>query len=686
MRKNPDSDILIKFSFRALQTYFEFANEFTYVADAKVLFAAFAQHIDLYRVLDQREMYIISTEGDFGGGDFNTEIERVTGAAFAATSIEDVVGWGKGWRKSGRLMGDLYVLEVDGFGRVFSHLNNPERMGIDMSGLRNALAEYQKGYISIEEGIEMSGLLDREYSVPRSEICTTGLGCSIALKEWDTFKVYRVVGDRVEEIDGIPHDVDFPVLRTVYAIADTDAETLGDLMYEGVWGRGVYVTNNLDIATQDAERLGLGVFEVGLTIPEERGTVFDISKKNTVLSTRGSSLKRGMGGSLNAFVVDVLPADESGYAKRFFVSQTPLDHPILYDDLEREALVDQTLEDAGIECGAQGYTSIGSWLRALKNGEIADCEGYEDLVFDMGEEEADEQLIDSYNYLLQESVGLPSYDPYKVLRLHSTSKLGHVIKRRGYSAVRSRLNSPFDNYLCILDPRDMRSWVTADLEKTRPNPSLEWFETQSLQNDEDGFLINPDTGGTLWYHGSRIGDCDAADEIESGHVYLSSDRNLALLFMNEFPLETGIPLTLCTFKVRIPASQIYDVRSMEGKTIADLDSINFDYNQASIYASGNYAGYMEVENTKRITAGDDEPLNLAIHYPFAHALITYGETEYCGECGSSQEMTYEDEYDLDTRGYVEYRECPQCGLQIEDSERGFGYFVVRGKSGVGAGH
>ena len=376
----------------------------------------------------------------------------------------EAVDWGKGWRKAGRLMGDLYVLEVDGFGRVFSHLNNPERMGIDMLGLRNALAEYQKGYISIEEGIEMSGLLDREYSIPRSMICTTGLGCSISLKEWDTFKVYKVVGDRVEEIDGIPYDVEFPVLRTMYAIANSDAETLDDLMYDGVWGRGVYVTNNLDTAIQDAERLGLGVFEVGVTIPEERGTVFEISKKNTVLSTRGSSLKSGMDGSLKAFIVKVRPADESGPAKSFFVSQTPLDHTILYDEIQQESLVNQTLEENGIDCGAQGYTSIGLWLRAMENEEIADCEGYEDLVYDIGEEEADEQLIDSYHYLLQELVGLPSYDPYTSLRLRDTSKLGHVVKRRGYSAVHSRLNSPFDNYLCILDPMNLRSRVIADLE------------------------------------------------------------------------------------------------------------------------------------------------------------------------------------------------------------------------------
>ena len=199
--------------------------------------------------------------------------------------------------------------------------------------------------------------------------------------------------------------------------------------------------------------------------------MIEISKSNTEMGHVGSSLKSSMDGALKAFIVKVRPADESGPAKSFFVSQTPLDHTILYDNIQRESLVDQTLEENDIDCGAQGYTSIGSWLRAIEYAEIVDCEGYEDLVFDIGGEEADEQLIDSYNYLLREFAGLRSHHPYNVLRLSDTSKLGRVIKRRGYLAVRSRLNSPFDNYLCILDPRDMRSWVTADFDRqARKNP------------------------------------------------------------------------------------------------------------------------------------------------------------------------------------------------------------------------
>jgi hypothetical protein len=461
-RRNSAFDtVKIKFSFSALLTYFEVVRDLGFGSwIGSVLYAAFAEHIDLYRVLDQREMYRISTEGDFGGGDFNVPLERITGAAFAATSIEDVVAWGRGWRKQGRLIGDLYVLETDGLGRTFSHLSDPRRMGIDTSDLIAALELYGESRISAEEGIERSGLLDLEFDVPKESICTTGLGCSILLKEWDTFNVYGVVGDRIEKLDGIPPEIQFPILQMMYAIADSDAETLDDLMYDGVWGRGVYVTDNLETARQDAERLGLAVFQVGLTLPQAYSTVFEISRDNTDVSTLGSSLKKGTDGELNALLVEIRPTDESQSAKSFFVSETPLDYTILGNEIDQEALVDATLEDMGIWCGAQGYIDIESWVEVTDPG---DCEDYDYLVDDQGFDKVYKQLTETYGSLLREAAGLP-FSVKDALRLQDTTRLGHVIKRRGYSAVRSRLNSPFDNYLCILDPRDMRSWVTADLD------------------------------------------------------------------------------------------------------------------------------------------------------------------------------------------------------------------------------
>jgi hypothetical protein len=453
--------VKIKFNFNALQTYFEMVDDLGYGSWIEsVLYATFAEHIDLYRVLDQREMYFISTEGDFGGGDFNIPLERVTGAAFAATSIEDVVKWGQGWKRQGRLIGDLYVLETDGFGRRFSHLSDPQRLGIDTSDLNTALRLYGERRISVGDGIEMSGLLDLEFDVPKNSICTTGLGCSILLKEWDKFNIYKVVGDHVEKLDKIPSQVQFPVLQTMYAIADPDAETLEDLMYDGVWGRGVYVTKNLHTATQDADRLDLAVFEVGVTIPQEKSTVFEVSSQNTDVSRLGSSLKEGTDGTLNAFVVKVRPTDESKPAKSFFVSQTPLDHTILDNEFDQEVLVETALEENGITCGAQGYIDIETWVEVTDPG---DCDEYDDLVDDEGFEEVYRQLAKTYDYLLLEDAGLP-FSVKDALRLSDTTKLGNVVKRRGYSAIRSRLNSPFDDYVCIIDPEDMRSRVIIDLE------------------------------------------------------------------------------------------------------------------------------------------------------------------------------------------------------------------------------
>ena len=455
-------DIKIKFTFNALLTYFEMVDDLGYGSWVKsVLYATFAEHIDLYRVLDQREMFIISTKGDFGGGDFNIPLERATGAAFAATSIEDVVKWGQGWKRQGRLIGDLYVLETDGFGRRFSHLSDPQRLGIDTSDLITALQLYGEGRISVGDGIEMSGLLDLEFDVPKNSICTTGLGCSILLKEWDKFNIYEVVGDSVEKLSEIPFDVQYPVLQTMYAIADADAETLEDLMYYGVWGKGVYVTKSLHTAKQDADRLDLAVFEVGVTIPQERSTVFEISRQNTNVGRLGSSLKEGTYGSLNAFVVKIDTADESVPDKSFFVSQTPLDHTLLHDEYAQEALVEQALEDNDIDCGSMGYDSIEAWIEAVEPGE---CEDYDNLVDDMGFKTAYSQIARSYDYFLLEAAGLP-FSAKDALRLRDTTKLGDIVKRRGYSAIRSRLNSPFDDYLCILDPEDMRSRVTTDLSK-----------------------------------------------------------------------------------------------------------------------------------------------------------------------------------------------------------------------------
>ncbi|MHA2264631.1 MAG: hypothetical protein ACXAEN_19740 [Candidatus Thorarchaeota archaeon] len=463
-RRNSASDtVRIKFTFNAIQRYFELANEFNSVKWSRsLLIATFAQHIDLYRVLDQREMFIISTEGDFSGGDFNTELERVTGAAFAATSLQDVVKWGLGWRKRGRLVGDLYALKIDGFNKTFSHLSRPEDLGIDMSDLREALLEYQEKRISFEEAVERSGLLDREFDVPKDAICTTGLGCSLLLREHDKITVYKVIDDKPVEIPEIPQDIEYPILKTVYALADPDANTLDDLMYEGVWGRGVYVTDDLDVATTDAEHLGLAVFEVGLTLTDAYVDVFELSQRNTHVSEYGSSLKDDIPGNLNAFLVRIGESHDKN-TKSYFVSREPLDNDFLDDDIcAQEDLVDDTLEYHDIECGGGGHVSIEGWLSEIDAEGYGECEEYDMLVDELGEAEADKELIKTYYFLLRRYVGLPE-SVTKAERLSNSSELGAILLKRGYPAVRSQLDSPLDNYLCILNPKDFRSRITTEM-------------------------------------------------------------------------------------------------------------------------------------------------------------------------------------------------------------------------------
>ena len=461
-KNNASNTVRIKFTFNALQRYLELANEFDSVNWSRsLLIATFAQHIDLYRVLDQREMFIISTEGDFSGGDFNTELERVTGAAFAATSLQDVVKWGLGWRKRGRLVGDLYALEIDGFNKTFSHLSRPEDLGIDMSDLREALLEYQQKRISFEEAVERSGLLDREFDVPKDAICTTGLGCSLLLKESDRVIVYKVIDGKPVEIPGIPYDVAYPVLTTTYAIADPDAKTLDDLMYEGVWGRGVYVTDNLDVATTDAEYLGLAVFEVGLTLTDTYVDVFELSQRNTHVSEYGSSLKDDIPGNLNAFLVRIGESHDKN-TKSYFVSREPLNTDFLEDDVcAQEDLIEATLEYYDIECGGGGQVSIEGWL-SEQDAYPGECEEYEMLVDELGTAKADNAIINTYYRLLRQYVGLPE-SVTKAERLSNSSELGSILLKRGYPAVRSQLNTSFDNYICILNPRDFRSRITTEM-------------------------------------------------------------------------------------------------------------------------------------------------------------------------------------------------------------------------------
>lgn len=168
------------------------------------------------------------------------------------------------------------------------------------------------------------------------------------------------------------------------------------------------------------------------------------------------------------------------------------------------------------------------------------------------------------------------------------------------------------------------------VNQQRPNPSREWFETQSLQNDENGFLINPDTGGTLWYHGSKYGG------LGDGHVlYFSSDIDIARTMACQMFCYSEDDCTATVYKAKLKtrADEIFDARcadsSKNAKSLAEhlnlehpydeysLDFDNFDEklgyhaqtNTDIAYAQSlGFKGWLEVEDT----TGDPEPCTIGL--------------------------------------------------------------------------
>lgn len=198
----------------------------------------------------------------------------------------------------------------------------------------------------------------------------------------------------------------------------------------------------------------------------------------------------------------------------------------------------------------------------------------------------------------------------------------------------------------------------------RPNPSREWFETQSLQNDENGYLINPDTNDIYWYHGNRHGVC-GADWSYSGHRYLSSSFETAHNFINEEPTTDNYRCVICEYTVQIPASQIYDARKTQDGTInpdqiEDLDYNRYDYNQDTVYELGDYKGFLEVESLPPPT-----PVSLGIHLSHNHLLRVTREIEYCPDCVQAEVIDHGD-----------FRECPKCSFKIKDCDSCSGWVEV----------
>jgi len=83
----------------------------------------FLASVSLYRIFDFDEflglMYRFNS--DIKGGTFAIPAERTFGASWSG-SLQDALDFGTGWKSRGRLKGQLYIAEIDGNGKTFSHL------------------------------------------------------------------------------------------------------------------------------------------------------------------------------------------------------------------------------------------------------------------------------------------------------------------------------------------------------------------------------------------------------------------------------------------------------------------------------------------------------------------------------------------------------------------------------------
>lgn len=121
------------------------------------LVGKFSDPVTLFRVMDGEELAIAHASGVIEGGMFATQSERRYGASWAASSMQEVADWGRYWSRAKRLGQDLFVAVAEGRGRVFYHMTAGRKVRFD------------------PEGAEQQGaLLD-------SELCSTGLGCSMAI-------------------------------------------------------------------------------------------------------------------------------------------------------------------------------------------------------------------------------------------------------------------------------------------------------------------------------------------------------------------------------------------------------------------------------------------------------------------------------------------------------------------------
>ena len=122
----------------------------------------FLTSVKMYRVMDGEELRSVFDTGEIKGGSYSVPGERAFGSQWG-TSLPEVAKWGDVQRGK-RLGHELFVAEIDGKGRVFSHLSGAD------------------GKLQPDSGIVS---LDPEF-------CNTGLGCSFEIGLGDVKRWYVV--------------------------------------------------------------------------------------------------------------------------------------------------------------------------------------------------------------------------------------------------------------------------------------------------------------------------------------------------------------------------------------------------------------------------------------------------------------------------------------------------------------
>lgn len=143
-----------------------------------LIVAEFDSSMTMYRVVDEEEMRRILQTGQVTGGTFSVKPEREMGASWGKNP-SDVIAFGLGWRKQGRLKGRLFLLKLEAIGKTFLHLGpensiteNPWETGIDKPVVIDFDAD--RAYTGLGASIEDVSLndLDGVYEVDQNHQIT----------------------------------------------------------------------------------------------------------------------------------------------------------------------------------------------------------------------------------------------------------------------------------------------------------------------------------------------------------------------------------------------------------------------------------------------------------------------------------------------------------------------------------